>query len=98
MRLLAESPQKFSRQLTTLPYDPIRKTTRTIREIALVTCCPCFYRKLEKNIIKILRSMVVSGKLPVYPSPKITLTLTCFSVQNVRFWVGVGGQFPENDH
>ena len=38
------------------------------------------------------RSLYVSGKLPTYPSPKSTSTLT------EKRWlrVGVGGQFPRN--
>ena len=33
-------------------------------------------------------SMVVSGKLPIYPSPNLALTFTSFLGQNVRFGDG----------
>ena len=41
-------------------------------------------------------SLYVSEKLPTYPSPKPTLTLTL--TPRERFWLGggVGGQFPRN--
>ena len=37
------------------------------------------------------------GKLPTYPSPKPTLTLSYFSLR-AKCWLrgGVGGQFPRN--
>ena len=43
-----------------------------------------------------LGSLYVSGKLPTYPSPKLTLTLN-FSLKE-KCWLrgGVGGQFPRN--
>ena len=41
-------------------------------------------------------SLYVCGKLPTYPSPKPTLTLTSHLGQNVGLGVGVGGQFPRN--
>ena len=37
--------------------------------------------------------LYVSGKLPTYPSPKPTLTLTCHLGQ-IGLRGGVGGQFP----
>ena len=36
----------------------------------------------------ILGSMYVSGKLPTYPSPNLTLTVTYHFGQNVLFWKG----------
>ena len=44
-----------------------------------------------------MASLYVSKKLPTYPSPKPTLTLTSHFGQNVgREEGGVGGQFPRN--
>ena len=40
-------------------------------------------------------SMVFSGKLPTYPSRNLTLTLTSFFGQNVRFGEGEVGSFSE---
>ena len=40
-------------------------------------------------------AMYVSGKLPTYPSPNLTLTLTSRFGQNVRFGEGWVGSFPE---
>jgi len=39
-----------------------------------------------------LGSLYVSGKLPTYPSPKPTLTLTCHLGQNVGLREGGGGR------
>ena len=41
-----------------------------------------------------LGSLYVSGKLPTYPSPKPTLTITSHLGQNVGLGGGVGWQFP----
>ena len=42
-------------------------------------------------------ALKVSGKLPTYPFPKLTLTLTSHLGQNVGLIrKGVGGQFPRN--
>ena len=41
-------------------------------------------------------SMVVSGKLPAYPSHNLTLTLSSFLGQNVRFEEGWVVSFPRN--
>ena len=40
-------------------------------------------------------SMFVSGKLPTYPSPNLTFTLTSCFGQNVRFGEGYVDSFPE---
>ena len=40
--------------------------------------------------------MYVSGKLPTYPSPNLTITLT--SRFKMLGWGGVGEQFPRNIH
>ena len=47
---------------------------------------------------EIIGSILVSGKLPTYPSPKPTLSLT--SHLRAKCWIrgGVGGQFPRNPH
>ena len=42
-----------------------------------------------------LGSLYVSGKLPTYPSPKLTLTLTSHSGKNVGLGEGSVGSFPE---
>ena len=42
------------------------------------------------------RIIGVSGKLPTYPSPKLTLTLTSHLGQNVVLGEEAGGQFPRN--
>jgi len=40
-------------------------------------------------------SLYLSGKLPTYPSPKPTLTLTSHLGQNVGLGEGCVGRFPE---
>ena len=45
---------------------------------------------LQSQIVKIPDQSSFLGKLPTYPSPNWTLTLTSHLLQNV----GVGGQFP----
>ena len=48
-------------------------------------------------VFTILGSMYVSGKMPAYPSPNLTLTLTSCFGQNVRFGEEWVGSFPETD-
>ena len=47
---------------------------------------------------EILDQCMFLEKLPTYPSPNQTLTLTFHLKQNNRFWGGVGGQFPGTIH
>ena len=47
--------------------------------------------------VRNFESFNVSGKLPTYPSPKLTLTLTSHLGQNVGLIRGgLDGQFPGN--
>ena len=49
--------------------------------------------ELDKNKEK--GSIKVSGKLPTYPSPKLTLTLNSYFGQNDGLGEGCVGSFPE---
>ena len=44
--------------------------------------------ELAMCAVLVLGSMGVSGNLPTFPSPNLTLTLTPFFGQNVRFGEG----------
>ena len=47
--------------------------------------CKAFVGKQWEDDYKIFGSVYVSEKLPTYPSPNLTLTLTSRFEQNVRF-------------
>ena len=86
---------------------------KTTSQMGVVTCyimefLPSFFRRHFMRIQVVASQNVqlqldlsdhynVSGKLPTYPSPKPTLTLTSHFRQNVGLGrEGVGGQFPRN--
>ena len=53
------------------------------------------HRRCEIKLLDNFGSMHVFGKLPTYPSPNLTLTITSHFKQNVRFGEGKVGSFPE---
>ena len=89
----------------TLKYtSTLKYTLRVLRYMWVGLLNDRINKKLEKsNLIDehaLNREPValkVSGKLPTYPFPKLTLTLTSHLGQNVGLIrEGVGGQFPRN--
>ena len=67
-------------------------TAVTVRRNSRLNLGVLLIRYRELTLGKSIGSIQISGKLPTYPSPKPSLSLTSHLGQNVGLGEGVGGQ------